>query len=269
MEEILRLIIYLLIYSFIGWILESTYKTILQKRFVNSGFLSGPFCPIYGFGALIMYLSLKDVQNSYIILFLFGMIMLSIFEYVVGLFLEIVFKTKYWDYSENKFNIHGRVCLKNSLYWGILGIIFMKVIHPFIEKIIIWVPEKYLVIFMIIGVLYLVSDTISTIVRLVKINVKLTKLENLAQDIKNRIEAINVKTAGRYEAIKRIQRVQKYSILRKVVQAKHDRLELNGLIENQKEIKRKIDKKIARMRRAFPTMKSEKLSDFLNNYKKS
>ena len=109
MEEILRLIIYLLIYSFIGWILESTYKTILQKRFVNSGFLSGPFCPIYGFGALIMYLSLKDVQNSYIILFLFGMIMLSIFEYVVGLFLEIVFRTKYWDYSERKFNIHGRV----------------------------------------------------------------------------------------------------------------------------------------------------------------
>ena len=116
MNEIVFLGAYFLVYAFIGWCLESVYKSVLQKKIINSGFLHGPICPIYGYGAMIMYLSLKDVTNNIFVLFFFGLIVLSVFEYIVGLFLEIVFKTKYWDYSNRKFNIQGRVCLLNSFF---------------------------------------------------------------------------------------------------------------------------------------------------------
>ena len=79
MEKILPIVAYFVIYSFIGWILESIYKSILQKRIVNSGFLHGPFCPIYGYGAMIMYLSLRNLTNNLVILFSYGVVVLSLF----------------------------------------------------------------------------------------------------------------------------------------------------------------------------------------------
>ena len=111
-ESILHIITYLIIYSFLGWVLESVSKTISQRKWVNSGFLKGPLCPIYGFGAIIMVLCLSFLKENIVILFIAAFIVLSVWEYIVGFFLEKVFKTKYWDYSNIKFNIHGRVCLK-------------------------------------------------------------------------------------------------------------------------------------------------------------
>ena len=176
MNEIINVIACFLIYSFIGWLLESTYKSILQKRLVNSGFLNGFICPIYGYGAMIVYFSLKDVTDNIFILFILGKIILSIFEYLVGLFLEIIFKTKYWDYSNRKFNIQGRVCLRNSLYWGVLGIVFMKFIHPAVEEIVLSVPIQYVVLLDVILLTTVTVDTIFAVIGLIKINVKLKNL---------------------------------------------------------------------------------------------
>lgn len=173
MNEVVTLLAYFMVYAFIGWGLESTYKSILQKRIVNSGFLHGPICPIYGYGAMIMYLSLKDVTDNIFVLFAFGVIVLSVFEYIVGLFLEIVFKTKYWDYSNKKFNIHGRVCLLNSMYWGVLGIVFMKGIHPAVEHLVDLVPIMYVKIFDVLSISVMFVDTVITTIGLVKINIKL------------------------------------------------------------------------------------------------
>ena len=270
MEEIFRLIVYFIIYAFIGWILESTYKTILQKKIINSGFLSGPFCPIYGFGALIMYISLKDLTNNIIVLFLFGMIVLSLFEYVVGLFLEIVFKTKYWDYSSYKFNIHGRVCLKNSIYWGILGIIFMRVIHPMVENSVKDIPVIYIIITITIGIIYMLIDAIMTIIKLIKINTKLKNWENITYNIKNKIEAINFKTSIKFENISKLKLEYKYKTLKKLALAKKNEENILGELKlRQQEIQMKLEKRIEKMQKAFPTMNSERLSKFLNNSKKS
>ena len=134
-EAILYFITYLILYSFAGWVLESVCKTIEQKKFVNSGFLHGPFCPIYGFGALIMLLCLNYLKESPIILFITAFFILSIWEYLVGVFLEKTFKTKYWDYSDHKFNFQGRICLTNSLAWGFLGIGFIEFINPFVFSV--------------------------------------------------------------------------------------------------------------------------------------
>jgi len=104
----------------------------MQRKVVNSGFLIGPFCPIYGYGAIIMYYCLIGLKNDIFLLFISSFVILSFWEYIVGWMLEIVFKTKYWDYSKKFANINGRVCLLNSCFWGILGVLFINVIHPLI-----------------------------------------------------------------------------------------------------------------------------------------
>lgn len=269
MNEIFTFIMYFMIYSFCGWVLESLYKSILERKIINSGFLAGPFCPIYGYGALIMYFALRDVTNNIIVLFLFGTIALSVFEYIVGLFLEIVFQTKYWDYSNKKFNIHGRVCLLNSLYWGILGIIFMRLIHPLVENFVGSIPDTTLMIIVVIGVLYLLIDTVNTTVKIIKINIRLKDWEKLTEDIRNKIEAINARNSVRFGNINKLKRVQKYKILRKIAEIKQNEHILGELKLKQNDVQAKLEKRIKRLRKAFPTMNSERLAKFWNNSKKS
>lgn len=270
MGEITRVIFYFIVYSFLGWILESTYKSVLQKKFVNSGFLAGPFCPIYGYGALIMYFSLREVTNNIIVLFLFGMFVLSLFEYVVGWFLEVAFKTKYWDYSKAKFNIKGRVCLLNSFYWGILGIVFMNFIHPFVEGCVGKIPELYIAIFTAMCMAYILIDTIITTVKLVKINVKLKNWEKITEDIKNKIGTLYSGKTIKINNINLFKMESKYTVLRKFVEVKkRDAKLLEELKLKQQDIQEKLDKRMKRLLHAFPTMNSDRLSKFLNNSKKS
>lgn len=269
MKEVYTLFIYYMIYSFIGWVLESVYKSILQKKLVNSGFLAGPFCPIYGYGALIMYLSLKDVTNNIFILFIYGMVALSVFEYIVGLFLELVFRTKYWDYSDKKFNIQGRVCLLNSFYWGILGIVFMRVIHPAVESFVVKIPDLYVYFIVGAGIVYFIIDTITSTVKVININNRLAELEKITNEIKERMEALNARNLKQFEKIIRLRRVYKYNVLKKLEQNKKKDGILEQLRETQQEVQAKIEKRMKRLQKAFPTMKSERLSNFWKGYKKS
>ena len=114
-EVVTYMLTYIMIYSFGGWLLESISKTFWEKQWVNSGFLNGPICPIYGLGAVLMITVLTPLKENILLLFLAAFALLSVWEYLVGIFLEKVFKTKYWDYSHLKFNFQGRICLKNSL----------------------------------------------------------------------------------------------------------------------------------------------------------
>ena len=110
-----KILFYFAIFSFMGWCLESIYKTIIEKKFINSGFLYGPFCPIYGFGAIIMMNTLGKLPQNPLVIFIAGTIFLTLWEYIVGVILEKIFHTKYWDYSHLKYNFQGRICLKNSI----------------------------------------------------------------------------------------------------------------------------------------------------------
>ena len=126
------LVFYFITYSIGGWILESSYKSILEKKIINSGFMYGPYCPIYGFGTMIMILALSRLTDNIILLFIVSFVVLSLWEYIAAVFLEKIYHTTYWDYSDKKVNIKGRVCLLNSSYWGILGVVFIKLIHPIV-----------------------------------------------------------------------------------------------------------------------------------------
>lgn len=120
--------------SIIGYILEFLYSLIFRNKLVNPGFLFGPYCPIYGIGLLILILTLSKLKKNKIILFFNSALICSIFEYIVSILLEVVFKKRIWDYSTFFLNINGRVCLASALIWGFLGVIFISKIEPLIYK---------------------------------------------------------------------------------------------------------------------------------------
>ena len=184
----LELCTYFVIYSFLGWCLETTYRSFCEKKLINTGFLYGPFCPIYGSGAIIMLLGLNQFKGKYILLFFIGFFILSIWEYLVGWFIEKTFNTKYWDYSDHKFNIKGRVCLTNSFFWGILGVVFINLIHPFILGLVSGFDDN-IVGYLTIGLLVIIIiDTIISVVKVKNIKSTLQKIEELNKEIREKIK---------------------------------------------------------------------------------
>lgn len=247
--EFIGLLFYFIIYSFFGWILESTVKTFMQRKFVNSGFLYGPFCPIYGFGAIIMLIFLHNFKNNIIILFITAFIILSCWEYAVGWILEKLFKTKYWDYSENKFNVHGRVCLMNSLFWGFLGVVFIHYIHPFISNKVNLIPQSILIYTIIITSMTIIVDLIVNIVKLNNIQLKIQRLTEISDNIKEKLEEL--------KNIKDNTQINKENIQQIIEDLKY----------KQTKIRRKLIRQTNRLKKAFPTMRSdviERLNEFLN-----
>ena len=236
------MLFYFVIYSFLGWCVESIYKTILEKKFINSGFLYGPFCPIYGFGAVIMILLLKKLPNNIFIIFLSSTFLLTIWEYIVGVLLEKIFKTKYWDYSDLKFNINGRVCLKNSIYWGILGVVFTFIIHPFIQNMVALIQPTTLFHVNVIIYIILLTDVVVTINRILFIDEKINQLYEISDKIKEKINELKQSEELEKATIQNMKNV------------------ISELKEQQAILKIKIYKLIIRLKRAFPTMKQPEMT---------
>lgn len=164
MNELIYIMGLWLIYSFMGFIVETTYVSYGQKKFVYRGFLIGPIIPIYGFGALIVLYLLRPVNNSLTLVFIFGVLSTSALEYFGSYVMEKMFNLKLWDYSTYPFNLNGRICLKNSILFGILCVILEFVIHVEVVKIIQAIPIQ-LFNSIVIGLMFitLIDTTISVL----------------------------------------------------------------------------------------------------------
>ena len=121
-----------IIYSFIDWVYESILCSITEKKLVNRGFLTGPVCPVYGCGALIIIFCLSGVKDNLLALFLSSVVLTTVLEYITSYLLEKFFHAKWWDYSQYRFNVNGRVCLWGSLIFGLLSVAVIEWAHPFI-----------------------------------------------------------------------------------------------------------------------------------------
>ncbi len=132
MYNIFVLMALFLVYSFIGWVMETCYCWICTKKFVNRGFLIGPVLPIYGTGGVLVYVLLKRYLDMPLVLFIMSIIICSLLEYFTSYYMEKLFKTRWWDYSNRKFNINGRVCLFNMICFGILSLVIMYGVNPFL-----------------------------------------------------------------------------------------------------------------------------------------
>jgi uncharacterized membrane protein len=125
------------IYGFFGWIWETSYVSVCQKRFVNRGFLHGPMIPIYAFGALAMLILALPVKANMLVTYVVGMVGATLLELVTGWLMERIFKVRYWDYRSQKFNFHGYICLSSSLFWGFLAVALVNWMHPPVENFVI------------------------------------------------------------------------------------------------------------------------------------
>ena len=148
-------------YAIIGWCMEVILKFIQYKRFINRGFLIGPYCPIYGFGALLITLLLQKYQDDLVALFLFSMVVCSILEYLTSLIMEKIFHARWWDYSNKKFNINGRICLNTMIPFGLLGVVLMKVTNPLLLSIYDKLGDYVNIISFILLIIYTVDSIIS------------------------------------------------------------------------------------------------------------
>lgn len=175
-----------LCYSFVGWVWETTYCSIKQRQFVNRGFLFGPICPVYGFGGMMIMYLLRPWADTWIPLFFASMFLTSLLEYMTSWGLEVLFHTKWWDYSQRKFNLHGRICLAGAVTFGVMGTLICHFVHPPLEQAILSLPYKTACI--VAGSLFTVFivDIAVTVKGLVDFTEHMAKLKEFAEGFKER-----------------------------------------------------------------------------------
>ena len=182
--------IYFVIYSFIGYLAEVIYVSFEQKKLVNRGFLCGPICPIYGLGALLMIVLLKRYIHDYLALFVFGALIATTLEYYISYILEKIFHNKWWDYNNKSFNINGRVCLTNSILFGIASVSLSEFIHPFVSRYLLRLSSQTLLILFIFLAILLLLDTIYSCIIAYNLRSRLIIVEELKNDKISKIPKI-------------------------------------------------------------------------------
>ncbi len=191
MFDLKVLFLLFIIYSVTGWIIEviATYPD--TKCFVNRGFLIGPYCPIYGNCAIAMILLLHNIKDP-ILLFILSIIICSVGEYVTSYLMEKIFHARWWDYTKNKFNLNGRICLANSLAFGVLGFLLIKFVNPFVVGLITKLsPTIMNILFYTILILFLIDNVISfkVIFKIKNMSVKYVHLDN-TKEITEKVKKI-------------------------------------------------------------------------------
>lgn len=146
------------IYSIIGWFLEVGLAFYEHKKFVNRGFLIGPYCPIYGVGCLLLTILLSKYINEPGVIFAFSIFICATLEYLTSYLMEKIFKLRWWDYSNMKFNINGRICLETLIPFGIIGVLVVKYISPFLINTVNSINFNVLIIINIIILSILITD---------------------------------------------------------------------------------------------------------------
>lgn len=160
MEKLAMYFLFFIIYSFCGWIIETILCSFEERRLVNRGFLIGPICPIYGCGAIIISALLTRYQDDWIVVFCLATILAGGLEYFTSWIMEKMFHARWWDYSKNKFNINGRICLETMVPFGLLGIAIIYILNPFFYNILIKIPQNITNILTIVLIIVLLIDFI-------------------------------------------------------------------------------------------------------------
>ena len=253
--------LYFITYSILGWVCEVIYCSIPQGRFVNRGFLNGPLCPIYGFGALLVIAVLTPYRGNILLVFVFGINFTSVLEYITSYLMEKIFHSKWWDYSNNKFNIKGRVCLLNSILFGILSVFVIFILHVQVERLINNISYLWIQISAISSIIVLTVDLTVTVQSIVNLNEKLRKLKDLSAEIKEKLDEKQLFMEEKFhERIALLKENVENLEYGKDIYLRIERLlrDFNQLSKSNKFFERRLIK-------AFPNMKSVKFQEQLQS----
>ena len=226
MEKFSLYFILFIIYSIIGWITEIIVVGYEEKKFINRGFLIGPYCPIYGYGAILMIFYLERYKDNFFTVFLLAVIVCSFIEYLVSYIMENMFNARWWDYSNRKFNINGRICLLNAFLFGVLGVLLVYFVNPFLSNLLLKLNISTLNIISII--LFVIFSTDFVISMFISYKLK----NNIKKMKKDSTEEIN----------KKVKEILESKILNRRIFKAFPRFKIN--IISIKEIKNKIENKL-------------------------
>ena len=247
------------VYSFLGWLTESIFCSVPAGKFINRGFLNGPFCPVYGVGGVAVVSILTPFRENLIALYLAGVVVTSLIEYLTGFALEKIFHTKYWDYSTHRFNLRGRVCLENSLLFGVMCVVGMLYIHPALMRllesvsgtVLPWVSGGF--------ILYFACDATLSVYTIFKLNGKLEEMQLVLDEIKEKAAAFK---ADRIETMQSALG----SLIDEDTKAAYQKT-LCELYEKKDKIEAEVKFFQCRVISAFPTMKSMRSNESLQRMK--
>ncbi len=189
MQTVFTYILYFFFYSAVGWLFESIYCSIGERKLINRGFLTGPMCPIYGTGALVMAVLLYNpFRDKPLIVFILGMVFCDIVEYLTSFIMEKLFNARWWDYKDELFNIKGRICFKHTLYWGIAATLFVKTVHPIVIVLFEKIPTKFIIPVTSVVLVIFTVDVIFAVIKAVgfiKLRNKMYELKELIAENAN------------------------------------------------------------------------------------
>lgn len=268
------------LYGVFGWIYESCLVSAQKKSLINRGFLNGPIIPLYGSGALLVYVAFWTTRDNYILTFVGGMCLATLLEYLTSLIMELLFHTRWWDYSKFPLNLRGRICLPVSLFWGVLTLIMLHILQPQIDYIIGIIPRSIGEIAGYVIIPIFILDTISTVKSTYKFDRILAKLNDLRQDMTEYVSATRIYGTGE-ELIGRLSNIRmqslftelKSSLDTKIHNSKISKISMTELKDLKPEIEVKMkeflrryqniktQKAHIRLLKAFPTMKVGKMRE--------
>ena len=235
------------VYCVCGWIFESTVVSVRQRRFVNRGFLKGPMLPIYGFGATIMLHVSLPLMGHPVMIYFAGLVTATAFEYVVGVLMESLFKVKYWDYSDQKFQFQGRICLESSLAWGLLSLLLAYILHKPVARFITSLQTGTTIAAASVTSVWFIYDTVTSAKAAFEFASVLTELEKLRAEA----EALRVQLQlGAYEAQDRLEELR--------IQVRDAQEELRQHMENaQKELRSQVQETQEELRQHMESAQEE------------
>ena len=263
------------IYAILGWIIETTLVSIEKRKFVNRGFLIGPYCPIYGFGGLAITVLLKNYTKDPIVLFLMAVIICGTLEYFTSYIMEKIFKARWWDYSAKKYNINGRICLETVVPFGILGCLVMYVLNPITFKYLNMLSNSMLNIISAICFTIFITDNIvsynviSSFTKTVK-TINVGKIKDNTEEITKKVREVLIGKSffnkRLMEAYPNLQAKIKEKARQIAQKAKEVKTEMSDKVESMKEkitqsaseIKDNIGDKVEEMQKEIRKKPSKK-----------
>lgn len=255
-------LLFFYIYCFLGWCFESGWVSFRTGHLVNRGFMRAPFLPLYGSGAIMMYVVSRPFQDNIVLTYLAGCVGATILEYVTGATMERMFKIKYWDYSNQRFQYKGHICLSSTIAWGFLTIFMTKVIHNPIEHIVLAVPETVVSVIVLLLTVVLTWDFALSFKAALDLRELLVRLEETKEDF----EELRARLQDMLE--------HQRSKLEEVLAGQSDKLE--GLLEDLAEVREdiqadlsaRLEVRISAIHNRLEDLNLEGLKDAREDYRK-
>lgn len=210
--NMLQWLSFFFLYCFFGWIFESLYVSGKSDRWVNRGFLNGPFLPLYGSGAIMLLLLSNGYKSNMLFIYISGFVGGTALEYITGTVMEALFKVRYWDYSNRRFNFRGRICLTASVTWGILAILMVHVIQPSVEKIILSFPATMLTVCVLLITVWVSGDFALSFREAFELRDLLTKIDEAKEELANLQRRMDVVIAVADDEIQNRKKALVYSL---------------------------------------------------------